>query len=223
MVDTRRNRSSRTRPSCTACVEPRLDAGHRTHVQADGFSGFDEPRFAIAEHAGEPRLDARRSVSEVLEVERAAQGLVQTTVAADTLQTSRSVLDLRPGGASEQFHVELLGLEGGTVDRHERAVSSSLRAVDRARRELASGAVFAANQHAGAHRRRARDHGGDVTHGRRVAVEIVAAGLRVHATMAWVDAQLTFDRIGHATAAERTGEDVGHSGQHGFDRQIRPA
>src|SRR6185503_14375979 len=153
--------------------------------------GFDEPRFAIAQHAGEPRLNAGGSVSEVLEVERATVGVVQTTLTADALETSRTILAVvRRGGTAKQFRVELVGLEGRTVDRDERAVGSSARAVDRTRGELASGSVFASDQHAGAHRCGARDDSGDGTHGLRVGVEIVAAGRSVHSPMACVDARL---------------------------------
>ena len=100
---------------------------------------------------------------------------------------------------------------------------SVLRAVDRARRELTSRSVFASNQHARAHRRRARDDGGDSTHRLRVGVEIVAVGVTEGSRLARVGAQLAFDRVGDPTAGERTREHVGHSGQYGFDRQIRSA
>ena len=56
-TDSRRNRSSRTRPSCTAVSNARIDAGHRPHVEA-----------------GRSRRSRRRSLRDRAAAARAAPG-----------------------------------------------------------------------------------------------------------------------------------------------------
>ena len=71
-------------------VEAGIDAGHRPDVERDRLAGFDQQRFAIAQHAREPRLHARRRVGDVLQVDRAADGVVQAALAADALEAARA-------------------------------------------------------------------------------------------------------------------------------------
>ena len=147
-------------------VECGIDARDRTHVERDRLVAVDEDRFAVAQHAGQPRLHARRRIGHVLQVERAAGRLVETAAAADTLETVRQLIGMiRARRHTEDEHVEVGGIDGRAVDGDEGADGAAiLHRVNRARHDLPARALLAADQHASAHRGRTRDEPHHISH-----------------------------------------------------------
>src|SRR5262249_45721185 len=64
-------------PLPNGAIDVRLDAGDRPHIHDETLTGFSEHRVAPAEHAGEPRLHARRGGNNVAQVTGAADSIVQ--------------------------------------------------------------------------------------------------------------------------------------------------
>ncbi len=138
-----------------AVVNRDLDAliGGRdaAHVERDVRALLDERRLAVAQQTREPALHARRRLDDVLQVERAVEGVVQTTAAAQALEpVRRQMVFVDAGRDAEEFLLELLAVETPRSRSSRIAPTGSCRRVNRPGHPAASRAGLTLDQDAGA-------------------------------------------------------------------------
>jgi hypothetical protein len=144
-----------------ALLDIRIDAGHRPDINRHPAARLDRQCLAISKDARQLRLDARRSLRDVLQIKRAAVRSINETSPRDALE----VLHI-PGRPTEECGFEVCRIERSAIDRHERAWTLRLPFMNRTRDNATAGANLAKNHDTRPRGTSAFDEGGYIAHRR---------------------------------------------------------
>ncbi len=136
-------------------------------IGANELASADAIELARREHAQQTRLQRQRHVADLVEKQRAARGLLETS-----RMPARGARE-RADFVAEQFGFEQFGRNRSRVECDERPRRARALAMQRARDELLAGAGFARDQHAEPARGYASDRAKQLAHRGTLANELL--------------------------------------------------
>ncbi len=138
------------------------------YIHPDQFAPTHTEELAFGQHAQQAGLQRQRHVTDFVQEQRAAIGLLEAAH-VPPLRAGE-----RPGLMTEQLALQQFGRNGRRVECHERALHARRFVVQRMRHQLLAGAGFAVDQHRQRRLREAADGAEQRAHGRRVADQLRA-------------------------------------------------
>ena len=141
------------------------------HVDPDQLAPADPEELAFGQHPQQPGLQRQRHVSDLVQEQGAAVGLLE---AADVALAGPGK---GAGFVPEQLAFQQLGRHRGGVHGHERPACARRFTVQRARHQLLAGTGFAGNEHVERRLRQPADGAEQLAHGRGLSHQ--GAGVRL--------------------------------------------
>ncbi len=148
----RKNKSSRSLPSCSAPSTFTLVAADQPEVRADDAVAADRPELALLQHAQQLDLQRHRHLGDLVKQQRSAVGHLHQAHLVGDGPGERALL------VTEELGFHQLAWNRGAVDLDERPHLARAVIVDRRSHQLLARAVLPLNQHARVGRRDHLDH-----------------------------------------------------------------